>query len=90
MRIKDLTGICLCGGMGLLIMSCQRQEPAPLVPAAGTVRAVEQATEDIATARCDHEQRCNRIGSNMQYSDRDHCMNVARSEAQQNLNECQG
>lgn len=85
MRIIGVTSFWV---VGLLALSCQRNEPEPLVPAAGTVRAVERATEDISTARCDHEQRCKRIGSDMAYSDREHCLNVMRSEAQQNLNQC--
>lgn len=83
MRILTLCGI------GLLVLSCQRNEPEPLVPAAGTVREVEQAVDDVAKARCDHEQRCNRIGQNTSYSDREHCMNVLRVDAQKDLNQCQ-
>jgi hypothetical protein len=85
MRINGILGFA---AVALLISSCQKSAREPLVPAAGTVRAVEKATGDIATARCDHEQRCNHIGSDMRYSDREHCMNVMRSEARDNLNQC--
>jgi hypothetical protein len=71
-----------------LALSCQRKAPEPLVPAAGTIRAVERAVDDISVARCEYEQRCKRIGAEMRYSDRDHCMSVMRSEAQEDLNQC--
>lgn len=85
MRITAIIGFC---ALGWLISSCQRNEPEPLVPAAGTIREVNRAVEDISTARCDYEQRCKRIGSEMRYSDRQHCMSVIRSEVEQNLNQC--
>jgi hypothetical protein len=71
--------------LGLLVLSCQRNEPEPLVPAAGTVRAVDQAVDELTTARCDYEQRCQGIGPEARYSDREHCMNVVRSEARRDL-----
>ena len=50
---------------------------------------VERAVEDISTTRCEHEQRCKQIGSDMRYSDQQHCMSVMRSEARQSLSQCQ-
>lgn len=85
MRIINITGPCIAS---LLLLNCQRSEPEPLVPAAGTIRAVEAAVDEVSTARCDYEQRCNHVGPEMRYSDREHCMGVMRSDAQQKLNQC--
>ena len=74
--------------LGICFSSCHRSEPEPLVPAAGTVRAIDKAVEDLSAARCDYEQRCNRIGSAARYADRDHCTNVMRAEARRELNQC--
>lgn len=84
---ESVSSLCV---LGFLVLSCQRNEPQPLVPASGTVHTVAQAVDDISSARCDYEQRCNHIGSQMRYASRQHCMNVMRSEAEQNLNQCQG
>ena len=73
---------------GIVVLSCQRKEAEPLMPAAGTVRAIDQAVQDLATARCDYQQRCNRIGPEMLYADREHCLNLMRSEARGQLNHC--
>lgn len=70
------------------IWSCQRNEPEPLTPAAGTVPAIDSAVLSLSTARCDYQQRCNRIGPESRYSDRDHCVNVMRAEARRELNTC--
>lgn len=85
MRITSVIAPCV---FGLLALSCQRNEPEPLVPAAGTLRAIDQAIDDVSTARCDHEERCNRIGPEMRYSDREHCTNIMRSEAREDFNQC--
>jgi len=69
-------------------LSCQRKEPEPLVPAARTVGAIEQAIDDVSVARCDYEERCNHVGVDMRYADRKHCMNVMRYDAQQDLDQC--
>jgi hypothetical protein len=85
MRIIAVAVPCV---IGLLVVSCQHKEPEPLVPASGTMQAIDQAVGEVSTARCDHEQRCNHVGAEMRYSDRDHCMNVMHSEARRDFEQC--
>jgi hypothetical protein len=85
MRIKTVTNAWL---VSLLVWSCQHEQPEPLVPAAGTIQAIDEAVDRIAMAQCDYEQRCQHIGPEMRYSNRDHCMNVMHSEARKDLNQC--
>jgi hypothetical protein len=85
MRIIAVAVQC---AIGFLIVSCQHKEPEPLVPAAGTMRAIDEAVGEVSTARCDHEQRCNHIGAEMRYSDRDHCLSVKRAEARRDIEQC--
>jgi hypothetical protein len=73
---------------GFLVFGCQHHAAEPLVPAAGTVREVDQAVDDVSIARCDYEQRCSHIGPDMRYASRDHCMNVMRSQARGDFNQC--
>jgi hypothetical protein len=85
MRIIAIGAPCV---IGLLVFSCQHKEPEPLVPAAGTIRAVEHAIGEVSTARCDREQRCNHIGADMRYKDRGHCMSVMRSGSRRDFEQC--
>jgi hypothetical protein len=74
--------------LGALVFSCQHEKAEPLVPSSGTVRGIDKAVVDLATARCDYQQRCNHIGPESRYADRDHCLKVMRSEARSDLNHC--
>lgn len=85
MRIMTMMGPLV---VGFLVFSCQHHAAEPLVPASGTVRAVDQAVADVSTARCDYEQRCNHIGPEMRYSSREHCMNAMSSEVRGDFNQC--
>jgi hypothetical protein len=85
MRTTYVTLQLILGG---LVFSCHHQEAEPLVPASGTVRDVDLAVEDVSTARCDYQQRCNHIGPEARYADRDHCLNTMRSEARGDLGHC--
>jgi hypothetical protein len=72
----------------LLSVACEKDQPAPLVPAAGTVQAVDNATMEVANARCDREQRCNEIGESKKYSTREHCLTVMKKEATDDFSDC--
>ncbi|MET0414246.1 MAG: DUF6184 family natural product biosynthesis lipoprotein [Polyangiaceae bacterium] len=74
--------------VALQLLACNRRDPEPLVPASGTVHEVQAAIDSLTTARCDYAQRCRLIGPQAQYSSREHCTNVMRTEAQQDLNQC--
>jgi hypothetical protein len=85
MRIAGVISLFLAASP---ILACAPKEPEPLVPAAGTVQAVDRAADDLADARCDREQRCMEIGPEKKYSNRDHCLSVMRKEARESLGEC--
>jgi len=89
MRLASISALSALSVIGLF-SACSKDKPEPLVPAAGTVEAVERATNDIANARCDREQRCNRIGPEGEYADRNHCMNVMTQKAREDMNQCHG
>lgn len=75
---------------GCFFAGCERgteTEPA-LVPATRTSPAAERAIGAIAAARCDHEQRCNRVGPTAKYMSREHCMNVMLGDAYDKYSQC--
>jgi hypothetical protein len=83
-----LVAICALSVIGLVVVACEKDSPPPMTPAAGTTQAVDKAVNDLANARCDREQRCNHIGQNATYSDRNHCMSVMGGEAREDLDDC--
>ena len=85
-----ISGAILLGLGSLVALSCERQGEAEeaFTPAARTSPAAERAIEAMAAARCDHEQRCNRVGPTTDYMNRDHCMNVMRADAYEELGGC--
>ena len=65
------------------------REAEPLTPAAQVQGSnVRSAADSIASARCDRSQRCNHIGQGGEYSDREHCLSVARPKAEEQLGVC--
>lgn len=73
----------------LLMGACQTQRPspagtaAPSAPASSNphltsgqvMAATANGAQSIATAECDRDQRCVRLGNGGKYADRDACMN---------------
>ncbi|HEY8945404.1 MAG TPA: hypothetical protein VIM73_14135, partial [Polyangiaceae bacterium] len=68
-----IVGMCLLSAIALVPFGCAQDKAPPLTPAAGTVeeenrlqsqraKNAEQMYEAIAKARCEREQRCERIG----------------------------
>jgi hypothetical protein len=86
MRIRR--SVTLLAAVGSFLAACGKDQPAPLVPAAGTVREADDAAERVANARCDREQRCKDIGESKTYSDRNHCMTVMKNEAMKDFSDC--
>lgn len=60
-----------------------------LTPAARVSPAAERAIEAMASARCNHEQRCNTIGPTGAYMTREHCLNVMRADGYDELGACE-
>lgn len=48
--------------------------------------AIGTAVDNLATARCDRELRCNNVGTGRRYDTKDACMSSLRSNQQQDLN----
>ena len=85
MRLEGILALSL--GV-LAIVACGKEKPGPMVPAAGTTRAIDKAIMDLTNAHCDRQQRCNNIGPNAKYSNREHCMNVMGGESREKLQGC--
>ncbi len=87
--IRSIGVTLALSGVGLLaVAACGRDAREPeMMPAAQVAPATSprDAVEAIAAARCDNEQRCNNIGPNAKYQNREHCLSVARSDASEEL-----
>lgn len=78
--------------LGLMITTtlgaCSKDKGPPLTPASGEVPTKGDAVHAIATAECDREERCNRIGSDKQFASREHCMDKMSRELRSKLSAC--
>lgn len=80
--------LLISGASAVAISACSRDAQQPqMMPAAQVSPAysAKDAAEMIAAARCDREQRCNNIGPNLEYQNRQHCMNVFRNDATETM-----
>jgi hypothetical protein len=81
----------LLSGAGLIAISaCGRDSRDPQMQPAAQIapaHSPKDAVEAIASARCDREQRCNNVGADAEYQNREHCMNVARADAAKTLDD---
>jgi hypothetical protein len=81
----------LLSAAGLIAISaCGRDAREPQMQPAAQVapaHSAKDAVDAIASARCDREQRCNNIGPDADYQNREHCMNVARADASDTLSD---
>jgi len=86
---RVIVGLLLTGAIGLSASACRREERA-----LGTTAAVEAAVarDRIAEARCDLEQKCNKIGVGKDYADRNACTAKIKQRWQDELNfrDCPG
>jgi hypothetical protein len=78
------------GVFSMALAGCNKESEAapPMTPASAPNSAARDAGEQIAAARCDHEQRCNDIGPDKKYGSREHCMTVMRDDAAKSVNHC--
>jgi hypothetical protein len=76
--------------LGLAFIGCERSEEAepPFTPASATGQSAERAVEGLASARCDYEQRCRNVGPTATFLNREHCLNVMRSDARDKFRDC--
>jgi hypothetical protein len=74
----------------MALSGCNKESEAapPMSPASAPNPAARNAGEELASARCDQEQRCNNIGSAKKYGSREHCMTVMRDDAAKSVNHC--
>ena len=77
------------GVLGMGTMACEREEKA--VGATPQVQ-VMTARQQISEARCDLEQRCNKIGAGRDYADRGACITKVQQNWKDELSfqECPG
>lgn len=67
---------------------CSKEKAPPLTPASGKTVTSSDAIDALATAQCNHEQTCGRIGPEEKYSSREHCMNQKKSDLRRDLTDC--
>ena len=59
-----------------------------MTPAARITSSGERAADELALARCDREQRCDRLGREGYYASREHCLRAMLTGLQFELNTC--
>ena len=69
--------------LGMGTMACEREEKA--IGATAQVQTTT-ARQQISEARCDLEQRCNKIGAGRDYADRGACVNKVQQRWADELN----
>ena len=85
MQIVSTSLVVMVAGV---VFGCSQEKSPPLTPAAGTAPSIGQSVEALASARCDREQRCGKIGPDKDHASRTHCMNQMRAEARDKLKGC--
>jgi hypothetical protein len=94
------TGLLFTAGLSLLAGACERREndrPAgqgvnptsdqgSAAAKGDRAQALGTAVDNLATARCDRELRCNNVGAGRRYESKDACMSAIRNNQQQDLN----
>lgn len=79
--MKKVCAIIALAAVGAVAASCASETGAEAptnVQMRGT--SVADASERIAVARCNFEQKCGNIGVNEEYKDRNHCLQDVRQE----------
>lgn len=84
-----LFSVFVAAGVGTGVAACEREQPPEprLTPAALITSPRERAADELAVARCDREERCQRIGEGY-YASRDHCLRVMLVSVQPELEAC--
>ena len=89
-RLANLMTLGILCGCGAAVAACGGDDRPPMTPASQVAMPVApaQAVDEVANARCEHEQRCNNIGNTREFQSRDHCMQSMRSDASEEYAEC--
>jgi hypothetical protein len=86
--MKTISTVALLLSIGTVFGACASSEHEVMTPAARvTAPAVSpmSAVDQIAAARCDREARCNDIGATKEFQNREHCLQVMRADAADDL-----
>jgi hypothetical protein len=73
----------------LIAAACGHDEPEPMTPASQMEPRLSpiQAVDAITNARCDHELKCGNIAAAEDFQSRDHCLQVMRADANDELSD---
>lgn len=87
--VSTIGAVGLLVGLGVVAASCGGEQREPMTPAARVATPVTpaEAVDEIADARCAHEQRCNNIGMDKEFQSHNHCMQVMRADASESLSD---
>ena len=85
--MKTNSRIALFISFGSVFAACASSEPEVMTPASRVAPRTTPmaAVEQIAAARCDHEASCNDVGATKEFQTRDHCLQVMRADAADDL-----
>lgn len=75
-------------GLAALGLACGSEREGAMTPASRTVAPEELAGDRLASALCDHAERCGEIGWEREYPTRGACLNSAGSRASRHLRAC--
>jgi hypothetical protein len=89
--VKMLGALALLAACGGSQASAPAQQPVPGTRAQGGVTAQQTVADDeiverIASARCDRDESCNRVGPGAPYRNRSDCMQQTRELVKTDLN----
>jgi Family of unknown function (DUF6184) len=95
---KRVMGLVFAAGATLFIAACagedksQSPERSPNDARVEPPVPVGSAVDSIVQARCDREARCNNIGTDREYTNRDACLSEVRADWRDDLNftDCPG
>ena len=89
-RLGNVLALGVLTGCGGMVASCGGDDRPPMTPAAQVAHPVApaQAVDEVANARCNHEQKCSNIGQSREFQSREHCMQSMRADASEALAEC--
>lgn len=91
-----LTFTAVAGLLAGIVAGCAHHETTARAPVPGTEApsgvtsqqnaADQRVVEQLAGARCDHEQTCNNVGTGQKYASRDACLQKVRASTASDLN----
>lgn len=80
-------GAVMLAGAGLSAAACGGDDAPPMTPASRVEPRLSalEAVDAITNARCDHELKCGNIAATEDFQSRDHCLQVMRADANDEL-----